>query len=76
MMMRPDFAFVVNKVCQFMQQPIDAHRTSVKRILRYLKYTIDDGLCITRSASSLLSAFYDLDWVGCSSDDHLSTWGS
>jgi hypothetical protein len=74
MMTRPDIGFSVNKVCQFMQQPTDVHWTAVKRILRYLKYTIDDGLCISRSTSCQLSAFSDSDWVGCS-DDRRSTGG-
>jgi hypothetical protein len=34
---RPDIAFVVNKVCQFLHYPIDAHWAAVKRILRYIK---------------------------------------
>ena len=34
---RPDIAFSVHQVCQFMQQPMVEHFTAVKRILRYLK---------------------------------------
>jgi hypothetical protein len=74
MMTRPDIGFSVNRVCQFMQQPTDVHWTAVKRILRYLKYTIDDGLCISRSTSCQLSAFSDSDWAGCS-DNRRSTGG-
>ncbi|PRQ51221.1 putative RNA-directed DNA polymerase [Rosa chinensis] len=33
---RPDIAFAVNTVCQFMSQPTDVHYASVKRILRYI----------------------------------------
>jgi hypothetical protein len=74
MMTRPDIAFAVNKVCQFMQHPTDHHWTAVKRILRYLQYTIDDGLQIRRSTSTLLSAYSDSDWAGCT-DDRRSTGG-
>jgi hypothetical protein len=56
MMTRPDLAFIVNRVCQYMQQPTDEHRTVVKRILCYLKFTVNDGLQVSRSLSSLLSA--------------------
>jgi hypothetical protein len=38
---RPDIAFAVNKVSQFMKDPRDPHWSDVKRILRYLKATID-----------------------------------
>jgi hypothetical protein len=74
MMTRPDLTFAVNHVYQFMQHPTNIHRTAVKRILRYLKFTIDDGLCITRSSSSLLSAFSESSWAGCS-DDRCSIGG-
>ncbi|VVA25644.1 PREDICTED: Retrovirus-related Pol poly from transposon TN, partial [Prunus dulcis] len=36
---RPDIAFSVHQVCQFMQNPMVSHFTAVKRILRYLKGT-------------------------------------
>ena len=38
---RPDLAFAVNKVCQFLHAPTSVHWTSVKRILRYVKHNID-----------------------------------
>jgi hypothetical protein len=51
MMTRLDISFVVNKVYQYMQQPTIEHCTSVKRILRYLKFPFNDGICITWSPS-------------------------
>lgn len=33
---RPDIAFAVNRVCQFMHSPTLPHWQAVKRILRYL----------------------------------------
>ena len=41
---RPDVSFAVNKVCQFMHRPTDIRWSEVKRILRYLKDTINYGL--------------------------------
>jgi histone deacetylase 1/2 len=71
---RPDIAFSVNKVCQFLQAPTDVHWIAVKRILRYLRHTSALGLFIQRSSSLLLSGFADADWAGCP-DDRRSTGG-
>ena len=38
---RPDISYSVNKVCQFMQQPLDEHWKAMKRILKYLEGTIN-----------------------------------
>jgi histone deacetylase 1/2 len=71
---RPDLGFSVNKVCQFLHAPTSTHWTSVKRILRYVKSTINIGLTIPKSNSLCMSAFSDADWVG-SVDDRCSTGG-
>jgi hypothetical protein len=70
----PDIAFVVNKVSQFMQDPQDSHWSAVKRILRYLKSTIDHTFCIYRNSSLQLTAFSDSDWA-CCPNDRRSTLG-
>jgi len=46
----------------------------VKRILRYVRGTVNLGLSIRRSKSTLVSAFSDADWAGCV-DDRRSTGG-
>jgi len=71
---RPDLAFAVNKVCQFLHAPTSVHWTAVKRILRYVKHTIDTRLQFERSRHMVLSAFSDADWAG-SVDDRRSTGG-
>jgi histone deacetylase 1/2 len=43
-MTRPDLSFVVNKVCQYLHEPRTPHWSAVKRILRYVRYTVDTGL--------------------------------
>ena len=49
---RPDIAFVVNRVCQFMHAPKENHWSTVKRILRYLKGTTNMGLWIRHNCWS------------------------
>ncbi|XP_068338887.1 uncharacterized mitochondrial protein AtMg00810-like [Pyrus communis] len=61
---RPDLSFAVNLVCQFMRQ---SHLQAVKRILRYLKGSLDLGLWFPKCAKSLsIHAYSDADWAGCS----------
>jgi hypothetical protein len=65
---RPDLSFPVNKVCQHLHSPTTEHWSAVKRILRYLKQSIQTGLKICMSSSLLLSGFSDADWTGCLND--------
>ncbi|PNX93880.1 retrovirus-related Pol polyprotein from transposon TNT 1-94 [Trifolium pratense] len=71
-MTRPDIAYTVNKLAQFMQHPSSIHFTALKRLLRYLKATIFHGLHLKRSSSNTLYAFSDADWAG-NRDDYTST---
>lgn len=64
----PDIAYSVNKVCQFLHAPTTQHWTTVKRILRYLRYTLMTRLCIWRSLSTLVIDFSDADWAGYPDD--------
>ena len=41
---RPDIAFVVSVVSQFMHSPYEEHLDVIHRILRYLKITPEKGL--------------------------------
>ena len=70
---RLDIAFAVNKLSQYMHCPTTAHWFFVKRLLRYLVGTVDDGLQLYKdstlnlhafSNTSLnLQAFSDADWA-------------
>lgn len=57
---RPDLAFAVTQVCQFMHSPRTIHLQAVKRILRYLKGTIDSGLWFTKG-KQVLTTLTDAD---------------
>ena len=65
---RPDISFTVNKTCQFMQQPTTTHWLSVKRILRYLRGTMQNGLLLSPSSNLTIEGFTDADW-GAHLDD-------
>lgn len=70
---RPDLSYVVQHVSQFMQRPTSTHFTAVKRILRYVKSTLDSGIWLTKGPLAL-HAYLDSDWAG-SPFDHKSTIG-
>lgn len=65
---RPDIAFFVNHLSQFMHKPLLPHWQAAKCILRYLEQTIHFCLHITKSTSSIIQAFSDADWAGCRGD--------
>uniref|UniRef100_A0A2N9HDI4 Reverse transcriptase Ty1/copia-type domain-containing protein n=1 Tax=Fagus sylvatica TaxID=28930 RepID=A0A2N9HDI4_FAGSY len=70
---RPDLSFAVHQLCQFMQAPTNIHLTAAKRILRYVRGTIDHGLFYTSGPISL-SAFSYANWAG-DPNDRRSTSG-
>jgi len=70
---RPDIAYSVNQLYQHMQAPTSVHSTAAKRVLRYLKGTLDFGLHYTKG-SFTLHGFSDSDWAS-NPDDRRSTTG-
>ncbi|KAM1468023.1 hypothetical protein ACFX2I_033053 [Malus domestica] len=60
---RPDLAFAVNQVCQHMHSLRTIHLQAVKRILRYLKGTINSSIWFT-TGTQCLTAWSDADWAG------------
>jgi len=60
---RPDISFAVNQLCQFMHSPTTTHWTTAKRVLRYLKGSINHGVSFSRG-SLHLHAYSDSDWAG------------
>lgn len=77
MLTRLEIAFSVNIVCQFIQNPLEAHWKIVKGILRYLSRTLKFGLILrkTSTAATLdLVSFCDVDLTS-NQDDRNSIFG-
>jgi hypothetical protein len=71
---RPDIAYSVSVASRYLSNPGPKHWLGVKRIMRYLKGTIDYGLCFSFSEKVELVGFSDADWAG-DLDSRKSTTG-
>lgn len=68
---RPDIAHSVGIVSRYMERPTVLHMNAVKRILRYIKGTVEFGLIYTKGAGDyLLSGYSDSDLAGNVEDKH------
>ncbi|UYV74313.1 hypothetical protein LAZ67_11002983 [Cordylochernes scorpioides] len=62
---RPDIAYAVSRVSQFMNNPGPSHWTAVKKIFGYLKATKNIGICFGGSScTTSLIGFSDADFGG------------
>ncbi|XP_066311140.1 uncharacterized mitochondrial protein AtMg00810-like [Miscanthus floridulus] len=50
--MRPDIAFVGDYVSRFMEDPREDHWAAVKRLLRYVKGTVNQGIVSPKTVGS------------------------
>ena len=64
---RPDIAYAVSALSQFNTKHGMEHWNSAKRVLRYLKSTLDYGLTFKKTGRDLVG-YVDPDWAGCLDD--------
>ncbi|KAI1005177.1 hypothetical protein K3495_g3040 [Podosphaera aphanis] len=66
---RPDIAFVVGKLSQFMSDPAKHHGPALKNLLRYLRSTMKQKLRFGPGrAREYLTIYSDADWANDKSD--------
>ena len=65
---RPDILFSVCVCARFQSNPKESHMLAVKRIIRYLKGTINLGLWYSKQSSLDLIGYTDADYGGCKID--------
>jgi Reverse transcriptase (RNA-dependent DNA polymerase) len=70
---RPDIAFALSVVSQFMHAPCTSHLSTIDRILRYLKGTPGQGIWMKKNITNNVVSYSDADWAG--SCDRKSTTG-
>lgn len=60
---RPDLMYVVSLLSRFMAKPKEEHMTVAKRVLRYIKGTINYGLYYGKDNSQKLRVFTDSNYA-------------
>ncbi|KAI5334683.1 hypothetical protein L3X38_024816 [Prunus dulcis] len=62
---RPDIAYALSVVSQFMHNPGEKHMNAMMRILSYLKATLGKGILLTKDDNYLkIEGYTDADWAG------------
>lgn len=64
---RADIAYAVNKVAQYCEAPCKAHWTAVRRILQYVKETVEFGIKFGSGPAQLVG-YSDSDYAGDTAD--------
>ena len=65
---RPDIMFSVCMCALYQANPKESHEKTVKRILRYLRYTPCFGLWYPKGAHFEFLGYSDSDFIGCKID--------
>ncbi|MCH79633.1 copia protein [Trifolium medium] len=71
---RPDIAYTVSKLSQFLAKPTNEHVLAALHVLRYLKQSPGEGLFYSSNSNLKLKGFSDSDWGACP-DTRRSTTG-
>jgi hypothetical protein len=61
---RPDIAYAVSVISQFMHSPKEVHLQAAHRVLQYLKGTPGKGILFKRNGGLVLEAYTDADYAG------------
>ena len=62
---RPDLAYSVHILTQFMQKPKEEHWSAALKVVRYLKGTIGQGVLFRANTTLSLTGWCDSDWGAC-----------
>ncbi len=65
---RPDLNYAVGVVSRFMQTPQKPHLDAVRRILRYIKHTLQCGIFYEAKSQLQVHGYTDVDWADNVSD--------
>ena len=69
---RPDLAYTVQSLSQFMQKPRSSHLAALQHTLRFVQATAGQGILLQGNNHLHLQAFSDSDWAACLTLEDLS----
>ncbi|GKC24671.1 ribonuclease H-like domain-containing protein [Tanacetum coccineum] len=59
-----NLSYAVQQICLYMHDPREPHFAALKRILQYVRGTVDFGLQLYVFATTSLVGYIDVDWAG------------
>ena len=72
---RPDLCLSVGICARCQACPKESHMNTVKRIIKYVKGTLDFSLHYSFETNMNLAGFCDAEWAGCLDDRHSTSGG-
>nr|GFB90897.1 ribonuclease H-like domain-containing protein [Tanacetum cinerariifolium] len=62
---RPDISYAIQQICLYMHEPREPHLAALKRILCYIRGTLDFGFHLYSYITISLVGYTNTDWAGC-----------
>ena len=65
---RPDISYSVRVCAKYQANPKKSHMTALKRIIKYVKTTVEFGVWYSKDTSDVLAGYSDADWAWNAND--------
>ena len=72
---RPNSSYSVGVRARYQANPKESHMTALKRIIKYVKTTIEFGVWYSKDTSDVLTGYSDADWAENADDRKSISWG-
>ena len=71
---RPDISYSVGMCARYQANPKESHMIALKRIIKYVKTTVEFDVWYNKDTNDVLAGYSDADWTG-NADDRKSRLG-
>ena len=65
---KPDISYSVGVCARYQANPKESHMIALKRIIKYVKTTVDFGVWYSRDINDVLARYFDRDWARNAND--------